>query len=272
MKSLRLLFVLLSLSFGSWGQNGLPPDAGGRSAGMAGADVIFQDVFSLFSNQAGLAFVKNLSIGVLGEQRFLLPELQTVAAGVALPTNAGTFGLQLGYFGFRDYNEQKIGLAYARKLGKNLAIGAQFDYLNTRITESGSQSLVTFELGALMRISDQLRAGVHLFSPARIAVLEDEFLPTRISAGIGYQPASESLLAVELEQQLDGFFRVKGGIDYQIIDILSLRIGGATNPALGSFGLGLDIQEKIRIDFATQYHLILGWTPAIGLSYSASKS
>ena len=272
MKSLRLLLVLLTVSSWSWGQNGLPPDAGGRSAGMAGADVIFQDAFSLFSNQAGLAFVEHLSIGILGEQRYLLPELQTVAAGVALPTNAGTFGLQLGYFGFSDYNEQKIGLAYARKLGENLALGAQFDYLNTRITESGSQGLVTFELGAIMQVSDQLRAGVHLFSPARIAVLEDEFLPTRISAGLGYQPAEEILLAVELEQQLDGFFRVKGGVDYQVIDILFLRIGGATNPALGSFGLGLDIQEKIRIDFATQYHLILGWTPAIGLSYSASKS
>ena len=45
--------------------------------------------------------------------------------------------MSLNYFGSGNYNEQKIGLAYAKKLAKRLALGAQVDYLRTSIAGYG---------------------------------------------------------------------------------------------------------------------------------------
>ena len=86
------------------------------------------DVFSFSNNQASLAQMKNASAGVYGERRFMLNELSLYQFAIAVPTNAGNFGVNTGYFGFSDYNESQMGLAYARKLGNKVDIGVQFNY------------------------------------------------------------------------------------------------------------------------------------------------
>ena len=84
------------------------------------------DVFSFSANQASLAQLKNASAGVYGERRFLLSAANMYTAVVALPTSQGNFGLQADYFGFTNYNESQIGIAYARSLGSKLDIGIKF--------------------------------------------------------------------------------------------------------------------------------------------------
>jgi hypothetical protein len=81
------------------------------------------DVFSFSNNQASLAQMKNASAGVYGERRFMLNELSLYQFAIAVPTNSGNFGVNAGYFGFSDYNESQMGLAYARKLGTKLILG-----------------------------------------------------------------------------------------------------------------------------------------------------
>ena len=77
--------------------------------------------------------MKNASAGVYGERRFLLDELSLYQLAIAVPTNSGNFGVKAGYYGFSDYNESQMGLAYARKLGSKVDIGVQFNYNGIRL-------------------------------------------------------------------------------------------------------------------------------------------
>ena len=97
---------------------------------------------AIFGNQAGLATLENSNLLISTERRFNLSELSSHSAGAAIATKAGTFGLAINYFGFSEFNEQKIGLAYARKLGKRFNVGAQVDYLGTRIKEFGNVNTI----------------------------------------------------------------------------------------------------------------------------------
>src|SRR5688572_28105163 len=99
-----------------------------------------QDVFSFVNNQAALAGVKAAGIGIFGERRFLLAENSAYTIAAALPTSKGNFGLQVNYAGFDNFNENKIGLAYARSLGSKLAMGIQFNYYGYRIPTYGNAS------------------------------------------------------------------------------------------------------------------------------------
>ena len=252
-------------------QNGVSPIGGARSIGMANTGVTFTDVNSLFSNQAGLAMLEQLTVTAFAEQRFQLAELQSVTAGAAIPTNSGTFGVSVNYFGFEDYNEQRAGIAYARKLMDKLSIGAQVLLLNTQIPEYGNKANVTFELGLLAQLLPQLNLGLHLYSPARIELAPDEYLPTVFKLGLSYLPSDNLTILAEVEKDIDYPVRTRIGAEYQLLDALDLRIGAATEPVNLSFGLGYQISKGLSLDIASYYHEVLGFSPAAGITYAFGK-
>ncbi len=77
----------------------------------------FSDLFSNSSNKAALAQLDNSCAGIYSERRFLLAALNHLVAAIGLHTPHGNLGINTNYFGFGDYNETQIGLAYSKKLG-----------------------------------------------------------------------------------------------------------------------------------------------------------
>lgn len=252
-------------------QNGATNSTGSRSNGVANASVGFSDINSIFNNQAGLANLQNMGFILSSEQRFALAELNSFGGGFALPTNSGTFGVSVHYFGFDSYNESKIGLSYARKLMDKLSIGVQFDLLSTQIAEYGSQNFFTFEVGLQSELMENLLIGIHLYNPVKIEIIEDEFLPTVLRAGATYSPSTKFNLHVEVEKDLDFPFIFKSGVEYALVDDFWLRIGVQTNPTALSFGLGYLFKNGFRFDLASSYHQDLGFSPGIGIGYDFSK-
>ena len=90
--------------------------------GLGAYSINHVDAFSFTSNQAALAQIKNACYWSLWRKRFLLNATNMYSAVVAMPTKQGNFGLQIDYFGFKNYNESQIGLAYARSLGSKLIL------------------------------------------------------------------------------------------------------------------------------------------------------
>lgn len=265
----RLLSILLVLPITLYCQNGQPQMAGARGAALANASVSFQDINAAFSNQAGLAYVDRFSVLAYGERRFM--GLNQFSFAAALPSSElGTFGLSVQHLGIADFSEQKVGLAYARKLSKRLAMGAQFDYLSLRIPNYGVARLLTFELGLQAEVSDRLRVGAHVYSPMRVRIGEEQVLPTVLKIGGSYQPSADLQIFVELEQDMEYPLRAKVGLEYQPNETLYLRLGIATSPTLASFGLGLNL-GALQLDFSTSYHQLLGITPSVGLCYQLPK-
>lgn len=268
---------ILVLVFTCWvavlsAQNGIPQNAGARGAAMANASLTFTDINSIFTNQAGLAYLENLSFTVYGERRFLVADgLNSFLFGAAYPHKAiGTFGLNFHFFGYDKYNEQKIGFAYARQLFKKMSIGAQFNYIATRIGEYGAAHSFTFEIGILAQVTKHFHLAAHAFSPARIELPNGDALPSIFKIGIAYLPSDVVRVTAELEKDLINPFNGRFGIEYHPMDVLYIRAGFATNPLLVSFGLGLKL-KGLKIDIASSYHLVLGFSPCLSVSYAVGE-
>ena len=135
-------------------------------AGLGAYSINHVDVFSFNNNQASLAQMKGAAVGVYGERRFMLNELGLYQLAIAVPTNSGNFGVKVGYFGFSDYNESQMGLAYARKLGSKVDIGVQFNYNGIQVSGYGNSSAINFEIGTIFHLTDKLNAGIHAYNPA----------------------------------------------------------------------------------------------------------
>ncbi|MFN7119630.1 MAG: hypothetical protein ACK4TA_22730 [Saprospiraceae bacterium] len=266
---LHLLFIFNTLY--SFAQNSAALSAGARGAGMANASVTLTDIHSIFSNQAGLAHLSQFTTTAFAEQRFLVKELQTVSAAAALPTPSGTFGVTVHHFGFEGFNEQKFGVAYARRLLDGLSIGAQFLLLNTSIPEYGNKMNVTFELGMLTQLLPQLQLGAHVYSPVQIELANGENLPTIFKIGLAYLPSEKLTCNLEVEKDIAFPARTKFGIEYQVVEQVQLRTGIATNPTTLAFGAGYRLNNGLALDVASSYHQLLGFTPTVGFLYVFKK-
>ncbi len=263
------LFLFTSLN----AQDGYPGIAGARGLAMGHSGMIFTDIHSLFSNPAGLARLEQFSAVATAEQRFLVQEMRQISAAAGLPVAGGAVGLRVQYYGFDLYNEQQIGLTYARRLSESFQMGAQFIYFGNRIPSYGNRHLVTFQFGLQAQLFPQLQIGAGVYNPLRLERSEEgELLPTLFSLGIGYTPSPQLLMTLEAEKDIDFPVRVKGGVEYHITEPLLLRIGAATNPSLFTFGFGLRLKNNIGIDLASSWHQFLGFTPGISLLYAGSNN
>jgi hypothetical protein len=261
-----LFFVFLLARNGIAFSQGYP--VGGRSAGLANASVMLNDYWSLFQNQAGIAFFDSPEVGIY-HQRGLIKQLGNQAIGMALPTSNGTIGASCSYFGFSKYHEVKIGTAYSMLLDENLAAGVQLDYFYTHIDGFyGNAHSVAAEVGVIYQPLDNLYLGTHIFNPFQSAQVGNvEKMPTIFRFGAGYKIHDEFLITAESEMDLARDPRFKAGLEYEVIDNFFLRTGITTNPVTNAFGIGYS-WRNIVLDVSFTRHIVLGYSPQFSLNYS----
>lgn len=224
------------------------------------------DVFSFSSNQAALAQIKYFSVGVYGEDRFLLTATNMYAAVVALPTKQGNFGIEVDYFGFKNYNESQIGFAYARNLGRLLDIGVKFNYYSFRIPAYQNSSTVNFEIGAIAHLTDKLNAGIHFYNPVggNLSKAKNEKISSIYKFGIGYEASESFLISAEIVKQQDLPVNVNAGIQYNFLKQFFARAGIATENESPYAGAGVS-WNNFRLDISASYHPQLGFSPGLML-------
>ena len=243
----------------------------GKAAGLNGINTTFDDIYATAGNQSGIAKVDTFGAFAFAEQRFLLDELTGVTAGVVIPTKGGNFGVTLSYFGFQTLSEQKIGLAYGRKLLKNLSIGGQMDFFNLQTGDFGSASTFTFEFGMQYDYSEKLTFGIHTLNPIRANLNEDEILASNLKIGLSYKFIEAATLFAEFEKDLNFESSFRGGMTYLPTPSLEFRAAVRTNPTSFAFGAGYKMKSGFGLDLAANYHQILGFTPSAGFIYQVSR-
>lgn len=235
-----------------------------RYIGMGAYSIKHVDVFSFTANQASLAQLKSAAAGVYGEKRFLLSSVNMYTAVFALPTQQGNFGLQADYFGFTNYNESQIGIAYARNLGSKLDIGVKFNYYGFKIPGYGNSTAINFEIGAIAHLSDKLNAGVHIYNPVggNLSKQQDEKLGSAYTFGMGYEASESFFVSAEIIKQEDMPVNVNAGFQYNFLKQFFVRSGISTETTNSYAGAGIS-WKNFRLDVNTGYHPQLGFTPGM---------
>jgi hypothetical protein len=237
--------------------------------GLGAYSNVHPDVFSFHTNQAALAKMKMLSAGIYGEKRFLLNELSLYDAAIVLPTSSGNFGLDTRYYGFSDYNESQVGLAYGRNLGSKVDVGVQFNYYNIRIAGYGNAAAINFEIGTIFHLADNLDAGLHVYNPlsSSLGKNDEEKLASVYSVGIGYDASEGFFMSIEIEKEEDKPVNVNVGLQYKFLPQLLTRIGISTATSSLYFGIGFGLRS-MRFDVTASYHPQLGITPGLLLVFN----
>jgi hypothetical protein len=244
-----------------------------RYAGFGAYSKNFVDLFSGSNNQAALAQLKSGGFGVYGERRFMLEELNQFSAMVALPTSSGTFALQGDYFGFNSYNENQIGLAYARSITQKIDVGVKFNYHSVQAGIYGDASAINFEAGTIFHLTENIHTGFHVYNPfsSKLGKNSNEQLASVYKVGLGYEPSKRVFISSEIVKQEDQPVSVNAGLQYNVHEKVFVRggISSLTNNSYLGVGLNLGI---IRFDVNAAYHPQLGVTPGILVLFNFKKA
>ena len=272
-KIYSFLSILLLTTLNAYSQGNGPGVRGARAAAMGYTTATQSDVWAVGNNAAGLGQLTQVEVGFYAENRFLIPEFNTVALAVALPLGAlsegrpknGVVGFEAQRFGGKLYAEQRVGAGYGYR-GGLVSVGARLDVLQVSIEGLGSKRAVAVSLGGQAEIvPKRLTFGAYLYNlnQARLARYQDERVPTVLRAGLAYRPTDKVLLTVETEKDVEQDADFKAGLEYQVLDLLALRAGFAalSEHTTGGFGFRAG---QLRIDYAA------AWQSALGLSQHVS--
>ncbi len=205
-----------------------------------------------------------MAVGILGERKFMLPELGNYLVVAALPTHSGNFGIQISYAGFSEYNEIQGGIAYARSLGKKIDLGVQFNYNGMQIAGYGKGSAVSACIGTILHLNDKLHAGIHVNNPAggKFGKNREEKLPTVYSFGLGYSASEKFFSGVSIIKEEQQPVTINASMLYKPLSSLLLKAGISTATSVFWAGVGW-VVRSIRMEINTSYHPQLGISPGL---------
>jgi hypothetical protein len=269
MRIIFTLFILFILSIPNIAQI----NPGARQISLANSDVaLANDVFTLFNNPAGLAQLNWKEVGIYySPAPFGLTELANGYVAYQQPFSFGSLGIGGMTYGYDLYRESKIILGYSFNYDNIFFIGAAANYHSYSIQNYGSTGVFYFNLGALVYILDNLRWGFSTSNVNRATIGDqDDQIPVVLSTGFSFDILNNFSLNFALDKDIRYDPSISFGIDYDLIEYLSLRLGGSNNPSRFTGGVGINY-SIVNLDYAFFTHPDLGFTHQVGIILSFGK-
>jgi len=260
-------FILIIFSLSASGGNPYRVSSGTAEQGMGSVCIMKTGFWSSFQNQALLAYNKTLSAGLNYENRFNISQLGTHSAGILIPSGRATLGIIYSHFGYPAFRRQMAGVACGLLLSQKISAGIQADYYSEKTSgEYDNYQMVTFEAGILIRPSDNISLGIHLFNPVP-NLLRRSFLPATLRVGGGIMLSSVIFAGAEAEMSSKDNLLIRTGFEYKPGRNIFFRGGFSSENTSFTIGFGYMLRS-IKLDLAFATHDKLGITSAASIIFT----
>ena len=269
MKLILTIIIICSLTLSAYSQY----NPGAKQISLSNSDVaLSNDVFSIFNNPAGLAQMNWREVGVYySPAPFGLSELANGFVAYHEPTSIGSFAIGGMSYGFDLYRESKFSLGYSYNYLNKFFAGVTINYQTVSIQNYGNDVALFFNIGGLAYVSNILRLGFSIQNINRASFGDDDDqIPMIFNTGFSYDVVDELTLNFAVEKDIKYKASFQFGINYDIIEYLSLRTGFSNEPSKYSAGIGINY-SMFSLDYAMYTHNDLGLTHQAGIIISFGR-
>lgn len=267
--SLTSIIVLLLLTYSSAQYN-----PGAKQISIANSDVaLSNDVFSLFGNQAGLSQMNWRELGIYySPAPFGVKEMANGFVAYHEPTSFGSFAVGGMTYGFELYRESKIKAGYSYNYQNIFFAGIGINYHTFSIQGYGNQGVLYLDLGGLTFLTNDFRIGflIRNINRASLSGLNDQ-IPSIINVGLSHDFLEKLSANLSVEKDMRHNPSLQFGVDYEIIEYLSIRAGFSNQPSRYSAGVGINY-SIFSLDYSFFSHTDLGLTHQAGVIVSFGKN
>ncbi|RZL34850.1 MAG: hypothetical protein EOP00_30850 [Pedobacter sp.] len=258
-----LLFGCCNLSVA---QSGL----GARLLAMGNNATAVKDVWSINTNPAGITNLKQPKVALSYGKTLFDTDISHQALAFVLPAKRSYIGLNVVRYGITEYNEINTGIAFAKTFGEQMSIGVKLNYHQIRISNYGSTRGFSADVGAIYQFNDVLTFGANINNPSCQSYSTKNIaakIPTIFAVGASYNASSKVLVATYIKKEVHQSIDVGLGVDYQLVEIFSLRAGITAKAFKQYAGFGLNY-KSLTVDMAVENDPNLGYTPQIAVGYA----
>jgi len=269
MKLILTIIIICSLTLSAYSQY----NPGAKQISLSNSDVaLSNDVFSIFNNPAGLAQMNWREVGVYySPAPFGLSELANGFVAYHEPTSIGSFAIGGMSYGFDLYRESKFSLGYSYNYLNKFFAGVTINYQTVSIQNYGNDGALFSYIGGLAYVSKVFRLGFSIQNINRASFGDDDDqIPMIFNTGLSYDVADELTLNFAVEKDIKYKASFQFGINYDIIEYLSLRTGFSNEPSKYSAGIGINY-SMFSLDYAMYTHNDLGLTHQAGIIISFGR-
>jgi hypothetical protein len=238
---------------------------------LGGASVAFPQTEGGISNPAQLGLLRSTQLFAWSALPYGLVPIRSQGVQV-LHSFQESSGWALGilHSGIEGYTEQRFQASYGRKLGEHWSIGGSIYAPRVSAADYGARTALRMGLGMLMQPIPGLRVGAVLEDPFP-SPSPDALALTTMRMGAHWTMSSLLEWAIEASRALRNPTQVRLGLVYRAHPKVQLRFGTRTRPLRIAFGAGLELFQGFHCDIASEWHTVLGWTPALMVVWSRPK-
>lgn len=233
------------------------PFMAAKGLGMGGVYSTLTDASSILNNAGALAFADQTGIIVSSEVSPLLPGANRSAVGIVMPYHWGTLGASIYRFGDDVYSEQIAGIGYGNRLGIG-SLGVRVNAIQYRSSNGNVRTGVSVDFGGVTQIIPGLFVTAYGTNLSQSNLSGQEILPSRLLAGLRYEPNSSWIIATEVQKDLLYAASWRLGIEHSLRSRIFFRTGIGLHPYSYNWGLG-GKRNKIKADFAMAFTQATGW-------------
>jgi hypothetical protein len=243
--------------------------AGAREAALSLSAVALPGTFSVFHNQALLADLKSVSIGISHRKPYFIPGYNESAISVVIPVPAAVLAIGITQSSLASYHESGFGISIAKKLSGSLSAGLLFNGFFISFPEVGSfKGSFQLDGGLKYSCSEKLMLGFHVKNIIHTKTETFQYnlsFPFTVRGGACYELSEKILLTAEAIRDEWRAVAFRCGSELTLLDKFKLRGGIATLPFQHSLGFGYALRS-CNIDFALVHHELLGYSPLLSLN------
>ena len=228
------------------------------------------DIWSTDANPSGItAFTSPMA--AINYTKFLFDtDLSKQAISFILPIKNNFAGLNFQRYGISEYNEIKAGITLAKQFGETLSIAVKANYHQIKISNYGATTGFSVDVGAMYKYNDLLTFGLYVNNPSLKKYSSKAIsnsIPSVIHLGAAYKASDKLIIASTISKDFKTAVDVGLGIDYKLIELISLRGGLTAKPFKQYAGFGLNY-KKLMLDVAVENDPYLDFKPQIALAYA----
>lgn len=260
-----ILIILLAFAAGTRMLAGEPEI---HQLSLAGGSAATGGFGSLSDNPAGLSHLTVTLAGAGTENRFLIRELSSYRAALAIPWTGGVSGFLVSSGGNNRFRESALNLVHARKFGKTLSVGLRVTYTRKSFAEPYAATdwlaaTLGFGYEAGQPFSFGFRITMHF--PTGAASADERTMPT-LGAGMAWRFPARWTVSAEAEKEFNTAPLARITLTCLLNRSIYAGTTVSTGPVPFQFTLGF-AYGRVIAEVRSGYHTVLGFSPSCSVTY-----